>query len=189
MRSRHTAPSRRSRRPKQSDSPTGLLGGPEALIYQLLSLTPTGQRGGPSASRRRASAASAAPPPADPLGVGVPHPHPLRCLLNSSLIRSITCSQKEVTALLPLSLDNSASRIAGGERLIRFPRLRLRRTVFQRMLRQIHARIAMVVTRGRLFSDSVHVFTGAPVSGEHLRHPVSQGGPLSHGGRFLYPDA
>ena len=81
MRSRHTAPRHRSHRPKQSGSPTGLLGGPEALIYQRLSLTPTGQRGGPSAPRRRASAASAAPPPADPLGVGVPHPHPLHCLL------------------------------------------------------------------------------------------------------------
>ena len=103
--------------------------------------------------------------------------------LTAASFQSITCSQKEVTALLPLSLANSASRIAGGERPIRFLWPHLRRTVFQRMLRQIHARIALVVTRGRLFSDSVQVFTGAPVSGEHLRHPVSQGG------RFLYPDA
>ena len=109
--------------------------------------------------------------------------------LSAASFRSITCSQKEVTALLPLSLAYSASRIAGGERPIRFPRLRLRRTVFQRMLRQIHARFAMVVTRGRLFSDSMQVFTGVPVSGEHLRHPVSQGGPVSQRGRFLYPDA
>ena len=34
----------------------------------------------------------------------------------------------------------------------------------------------MVPTRGRLFSDSVQVFTKAPVPGEHLRHPVSRGG-------------
>ena len=72
MRSRHTAFRRRSRRARQSGFPTGLLGGPEALIYQRLSLI-TGERGGPSAPRRSASAA-------DPLGVGVPHPHPLRCL-------------------------------------------------------------------------------------------------------------
>ncbi|KAK6089149.1 hypothetical protein P3W45_001867 [Vairimorpha bombi] len=58
--SRDTTPPRARTRPlmewyAQSDSPTGLLGGPEALIYQRLSLTPTGQRGGPSAPRRRAS--------------------------------------------------------------------------------------------------------------------------------------
>ena len=65
MRSRHTAPRRRSCRARQSGSPTGLLGGPEALIYQRLSLTPIGERGGPSADlggpRRSASTASAAP--------------------------------------------------------------------------------------------------------------------------------
>ena len=77
---RHTALRRRSRRARQSGSPTGLLGGPEALIYQCLNLTPTGERGGPSTPRRNESTASAAPLPADPLGVGVPHPHPLRCL-------------------------------------------------------------------------------------------------------------
>ena len=36
--------------------------------------------------------------------------------LSAATFRSTTCSQKEVTALLPLSLANSAARIAGGER-------------------------------------------------------------------------
>ena len=72
---------RRSRRARQSGSPTGLLGDPEALMYQRLSLTSIGDRSGSSAPPRSASTASAAPSPADPFGVGVPHPHPLRCLL------------------------------------------------------------------------------------------------------------
>ena len=52
-----------------------------ALIYQRLSLTPTGGSGDPRAPCQSASASSAAPPPIDPLGVGAPHPRPLRCLL------------------------------------------------------------------------------------------------------------
>ena len=79
MRSRHTTPRGRSRRARQSGSSTGLLGGPEALICQRLSLTPTRGRGGPSAPRRNATTRPL-PLPADPLRVGVPHPHPLRCL-------------------------------------------------------------------------------------------------------------
>ena len=65
----------RSRRTRQSGSPTGLPGGPEALIYRHLTLTPTGGSGGPGAPCPSVSAASAAPPPIDPLGVGTPHPH------------------------------------------------------------------------------------------------------------------
>ena len=71
----------RSRCARQSGLPTGLLGGPEALIYQRLSLTPAGKSGGPRASCPSASAASVAPPPVDPLGVEAPHPRPLRCHL------------------------------------------------------------------------------------------------------------
>ena len=52
-----------------------------ALIYQRLSLTPTGGSGDPRAPCPSASAASAAPPPIDPLGVGTPHPHSFPCLL------------------------------------------------------------------------------------------------------------
>ena len=44
------------------------------------------------------------------------------------------------------------------------------------MPRRIYARIAVVATRGRFFPDSVQVFAKVPVPGEHLRHPVSQGG-------------
>ena len=51
------------------------------------------------------------------------------------------------------------------------------RTVLQRVLRRIHARIAMMATRGRLFPDSGQVLIKASVSGEHLRHPVGQGRP------------
>ena len=123
VRSRHTVPHRRSRRARQFGSPTGLLGGPEALIYQCLSLTSTRERGGLSAPRRNASTASAAPMRTDPLGVGVPHSHPatpFRSTQNS-------CSQKEVTTLLPLSLTNSASRIVGGERSHPISTLRSRR--------------------------------------------------------------
>ena len=36
--------------------------------------------------------------------------------LSAASFRSITCSQKEVTALLSLSLANSASTIVGGEK-------------------------------------------------------------------------
>ena len=71
----------RGRRTRQSDSPTGLPGGPEELIYQHLTLTPTGGNGGPGAPCPSVPATSAAPPPVDPLGVGAPHPRPLRCLL------------------------------------------------------------------------------------------------------------
>ena len=71
----------RSHRARQSGSPTGLPGGPEALIYQHLTFTLTGGSGGPGAPCPSVSAASAAPPPLDPFGVGALHPHSLRCLL------------------------------------------------------------------------------------------------------------
>ena len=71
----------RNRCARQSGLSTGLLGGPEALIYQRLSLTPAGGSGGPRASCPSASAASVAPPQVDPLGVEAPHPRPLRCHL------------------------------------------------------------------------------------------------------------
>ena len=124
-----------------------------------------------------ASSASAAPPPVDPLGVGVPHPYPFRCLLpkhnlltegghgpSPSLARQ-QCLDDRRRREVPLNFhDEVAARPCPG------------RTVFQHVLRRIHARIAVVATRGRLFSDSVQVFTKAPVPGKHLSHPVSQGG-------------
>ena len=71
----------RSRHTRQSGSPTGLPGGPEVLIYQHLTLTPTGGNGGPGAPCPSVPAASAAPLPVDPLGVGAPHRRSFRCLL------------------------------------------------------------------------------------------------------------
>ena len=46
--------------------------------------------------------------------------------LSATSFRNITCSRKEVTALLPLSLANSAPRIAGGERSHPISTMRLR---------------------------------------------------------------
>ena len=175
MRSHHTAPRRRSQRARQSGSPTELLGNPETLIYSRLSLTPIGERGGPSAPRPSASAASAAPPPADPLGVGVPHPHPLRCLLPKHNLLTEGGHGPPPSLAHQQCLEDSRQReVPSDFRDEVAARLRPRRTVLQRVL---HARIAVVATRGRLFSDSVQIFTKAPVPGEHLRHPVSQGGP------------
>ena len=100
----------RSRR--QSGSPTGLPSGPEALIYQYLTLTPTG-----GCPRRL-------PRPRRSILSG----WELRTLaLSAATFRSITCSQKEVTALLPLSLANSTARIAGGERSRPISAMRSRR--------------------------------------------------------------
>ena len=78
----------RSRRTKQSGSPTGLPGGPEALIHQHLTLTPSGRNGGPGAPCPSVPAASAAPPPVDPLGVGTRHPSSPRCHLPKHNLRT-----------------------------------------------------------------------------------------------------
>ena len=68
-----------SRRTKQSGSPTELPGDSKAMIYQHITLTPTGGSGGPEAPCPSVPAAFDAPPPVDPLGVGAPHS--FRCLL------------------------------------------------------------------------------------------------------------
>ena len=176
VRSRHTVPHRRSRRVRQFGSPTGLLGGPEALIYQCLSLTSTRERGGLSVPRRNASTASAAPMRTDPLGVGVPHSHPatpFRSTQNS-------CSQKEGHDPPPSLAhqqcleDRRRREVPSDFHDEVATRQRPRRTVLQRMLSRVHARIAVVATSGRLFPDSVQVLTKALVSSEHLRHPVDQ---------------
>ena len=146
----------RSRRAKQSGSPTELLDGPEALINQRQSLTPPG---GATALERLVQARPRRlprPPPVDPLGVGVPHPHPLRCLFPKHNLLTEgghgpppslahqqcleVCRRRDV----PSDFHNEVA-----------ARPRSRRTVLQRVLRRIHARIAVVATRGRLFSDSV----------------------------------
>ena len=152
-------------------------GGPEAPIYQRLSLTPTGERGGPSVPRRSASAASAAPPPADPLGVGVPHPHPLRCLLpKHNLLTEGGHSPLPSLAHQQRLEDRRRREVPSDFHDEIAARPRLRRTELQRVLRRIHARIAVMGTRGRFLPDSVQVFAKASVPGEHLRHPVSRGG-------------
>ena len=167
----------RSRRARQSGSPTGLLGGPEALIYQRLSLTPNGESGGPKAPCPSASAASAAPPPVDPLGVGAPHPRSHRCLLpKHNLLTERGHGPPPSLARQQCPEDRRRREVQSDFHDEIAARPRPRRTEFQRVLRRIHARIAMVATRGRVLPDSVPVFTKAPVSGEHLRHSVSQGG-------------
>ena len=105
----------RSRRAKQSGSPTG-------LSSQRLSLSPpveaaTLERLVQARPRRLPRL----PPPGRSSRSGRSAPSP------SPSFRSITCSQKEVTALLPLSLANSASRIAGGERSHPISMMRSRR--------------------------------------------------------------
>ena len=170
----------RSRRARQSGSPTGLLGGPEALIYQRLSLTPNGESGGPKAPCPSASAASAAPPPVDPLGVGAPHPRSHRCLLpKHNLLTERGHGPPPSLARQQCPEDRRRREVQSDFHDEIAARPRPRRTEFQRVLRRIHARIAMVATRGRVLPDSVPVFTKAPVSGEHLRHSVSQGGGRS----------
>jgi hypothetical protein len=52
---------------------------------------------------------------------------------------------------------------------------RPRRAMFQRVLRLVHICLAVVATPGRIFPDSVEILPEAPVSREHLRHPVGQG--------------
>ena len=100
----------RSRRAKQSGSPTELLDGPEALINQRQSLTPPG--GATALERLVQARPRRLPRPRRSILSG----WEFRTLtLSAASFRSITCSQKEVTALLPLSLTNSASRFAGGE--------------------------------------------------------------------------
>ena len=151
------------------------------LIYQHLTLTPTGGSGGPGAPCPSVPAAPAAPLPVDPLGVGALHLRSLRCLLpKHNLLTeedhgpppSHTPQQcredRQWQEVLPDFRDDIAARP------------RPRRTELQSVLRRIHARIAVVATRGRFLPDSVQVFAKAPMPGEHQRHPVSQGGAPSN---------
>ena len=121
-------------------------------------------------------AASAAPPPVDSLRVGAPHPRSLRCHLPKhnlltegghgpppSLARQQCRENRRRREVPPDFRDETAARP------------RPRRTELQRVLRRIHARIAVVATRGRFLPDSVQVFAKAPVPGDYLCYPVSQG--------------
>ena len=101
----------RSRRARQSGSPSGLPGGLEADL-SAPNFDP--HRGGAAALERHVQEC--------PRRL----PRPRRSILSgwelctlalsAASFRSTTCSQKEVTALLPLTLANSAARIANGER-------------------------------------------------------------------------
>ena len=129
-----------SRRARQSGSPTGLLGGPEALIYQRLSLTPTGGSGGPRAPCPSASAASAVPPPVDPLGVRVPHPRPLCCLLPKHNLLTEGGHGPPPSLARQQSLEDRRRREVPSDFHDEIAaRPRPRRTELQRVLRRIHA--------------------------------------------------
>ena len=165
----------RSRRAKQSGSPTG-------LIYQRLSLSPTGGSGNFRAPCPSASAASAAPPP--------------RSILSEWEIRTLALSLLPKHNLLtegghgpPPSLarqqcleDRRRREVPSDFHDEITARTRPRRTELQSMLHRIHARITVVATRGRFLLDSVQVFAKAPVPGEHRRHPVDLQGPSLTGG-------
>ena len=93
-----------------------------ALVYQRLSLTPIG---GAAALARLVQARPRRLPRSRR---SILSGWELRTLaLSATSFRSITCSQKEVTAPLPLSLSNIASRIAGGERSHSISTMRSRR--------------------------------------------------------------
>ena len=149
-----------------------------ALIYQCLSLTITGKRGGPSASSPSASAASAAPPPVEPLRMGVPHPHPRRYLLPEQNLLTVGGHGTPPSLAHQQCLEDRRRReVSSDFHDEAAARPRPCRTVLQRVLRRIHARIAVKSPCSRLLPDSVKEFTKTPVSGEHLRHPVGQGRP------------
>ena len=168
----------RSRRTRQPGSPTGPPGGPEALIYQHLTLTPTGENGGPGAPYPSVPAASAATPPVDPLGVGAPHPHSFRCLLpKHNLLTEGGHGPPTSLARQQCPVDRRRREVPSDVHDEIAARPRPRRTELQRVLRRIHARIAVMATSGGFLPDSVQVFAKSPVPGEYLRHPVSQRGP------------
>ena len=130
------------RRARQSGSPTGLLGGPEALIYQRLSLTHTGGSGGPRAPCPSATATSAAPPPVDPLGVGAPHPRSLRCLLpKHNLLTEGGHGPPPSLARQQCPEDRRRREVPSDFHDEIAARPRPRQTELQRVPRRIHARV------------------------------------------------
>ena len=187
MRPRHTTPLRRSHRTRQSGSPGGLLGGPAALIYQPLSLTPPGSA---AALARLVEARSRPlPSPRRPILWG----WEFRCLLPKHnlltegghdpppYLAHQYCLEDRRRREIPFDFH---SKVAA--------RPRPRRTVVQRVLRRFHARIAVVPTHSHLFPDSVHyqtVFTNfsfyqesespADVSPRRVRRPVLPPRPLA----------
>ena len=176
-----------SRRTRQSGSPSGLLGGPAALIYQPLSLTPPGSA---AALARLVEARSRPlPSPRRPILWG----WEFRCLLPKHnlltegghdpppYLAHQYCLEDRRRREIPFDFH---SKVAA--------RPRPRRTVVQRVLRRFHARIAVVTTHSHLFPDSVHyqtVFTNfsfyresespADVSPRRVRRPVLPPRPLA----------
>ena len=163
----------RGRRARQSGSPTGLLG----AGLSTPKFDPHRGSGGPSAPCPSPSAATAALPPVDPLGVGAPHPRPLRYLLPKHNLLTEGGHGSPPSLVIQHCLEDRRRREVPFDFHDEVAaRPRPRRPDLQRLLHQIHTRIAVVATRGRLLSDSEQVFNKAPVPGEHLRHPLSQGG-------------
>ena len=176
-----------SRRTRQSGSPSGLLGGPAALIYQPLSLTPPGSA--VALARLVEARSRPLPSPRRPILWG----WEFRCLLPKHnlltegghdpppYLAHQYCLEDRRRREIPFDFH---SKVAA--------RPRPRRTVVQRVLRRFHARIAVVATHSHLFPDSVHyqtVFTNfsfyresespADVSPRRVRRPVLPPRPLA----------
>ena len=110
--------------------------------------------------------------------MGVLHPQPLRCLLpKHNLLTEGGHGPAPSLAHQQCLEDRERREIPSDFHDEVRAQLRPHRTVLQRVLCRIYARIAVVATRGSLLPDSVQVFTKAPVSGEHLRQSVGQGRP------------
>ena len=109
--------------------------------------------------------------------MGAPHPRSLRCLLpKHNLLTEGGHGPPPSLARQQCPEDRRRRKVPSDFHDEIAARPRPHRTELQRVLRRIHARIAVVATRDRFFPDSVQVFTKAPVPGEHLRHPVNRGG-------------
>ena len=127
--------------------------GPEALIYQHLTLTLNGGSGGRGAPCPSVPAESAAPPPVDRLRVGAPHPCSLRCFLpKHNLLTEEGHGSPPSLARQQCREDRRWREVPPDFRDEIAARPRPRRTELQRVLRRIHARIAVVATRCRVGS-------------------------------------
>jgi hypothetical protein len=117
------------------------------------------------------------PPSAYPFGMGIPFSLALRRLLPQHHLLA-ECGDRLPTPLVRQQRTEHRRRGEVSSYLSNegAARQRPRRTVLQRVLRRVHALVAMLATRGRLPSYPVQVFTEASMPGKYLRYPIGQGG-------------